>query len=72
MKRLNYISSAENDNSKLAEMLDSLKDDFEYIIAGLEKLDRSGAEASNEGLIIAERFQGNMQDIISEISDSIS
>ena len=73
MKRVNYISSAAGDeNSKLSDMLGSLKDDFDYVVAGLEKLDRTGAEASNEGLIIAERFQTSIQEIIADISEAIS
>lgn len=71
MKRLNKITSADEGTSKLTEALDGLKDDFDYIISGLEKLDRSGAEASNDGLIIAEGLQASLQETIDKIAQSI-
>ena len=58
-------------DSKLSEMLNSLEDDFDYLIAGLEKLDRTGATESNEGLIIAEKFSAALQSAISAISDKM-
>ena len=72
-RKLRYVSSAEGEgDSKLSAVLDELKDDFDYILAGLEKFDRTGAEASNNGLIIAERLQSELQDIISEIGNNVS
>lgn len=71
MKRLSKINAAEEGESKLLDTLDALKDDFEYLIAGLEKLDRSGAESSNNGLIIAEQLQGALQDFINQIADEV-
>ena len=70
MKKLRKITAAEDD-SKLILALDELKDDFDYIMSGLEKLDRSGAEASNSGLIIAENLQAAFQDIIGRIAESL-
>ena len=72
MKKLSKVTSAESDgSSKLMETLDEIKDDFDYIISGLEKLDRSGAEASNSGLIIAEGIQSSFQDVIDEIASNM-
>lgn len=71
MKRLSRINAAAEDASKLQEAISDLKDDFDYILSGLDKLDRSGAEASNEGLIIAENLQSDFQDTISKIADNI-
>lgn len=73
MKKIRrYISAANSsDDSKLMLAIDALKDDFDYIIAGLEKLDRSGAESSNQGLIIAERLQDQFQAVIAEIGDNV-
>lgn len=73
MKRfMKPVTAADEGNSKLLETLDAVKEDFDYIISGLEKLDRSGAEASNQGLIIAEGLQGTLQDVISQIADSVA
>lgn len=72
MKRLRTINAADEGSSKLADTLDALKEDFDFIISGLEKLDRSGAEASNDGLIIAERLSNDFADVVSEIADKMS
>ena len=64
------IKAAEGDDSKLVLALDGLKADFDYIISGLEMLDRSGAEAANNGLIIAEGLQATLQDVIGQIADN--
>ena len=73
MKRIRKpVTAADEGNSKLLETLDAVKEDFDYIISGLEKLDRSGAEASNQGLIIAEGLQSTLQDVISQIADSVA
>lgn len=71
MKRLNRIMSAEED-SKLLDTVDDLKSDFDYIVSGLEKLDRSGAEAQNNGLIIAENLRDTFQNVIANIADDVT
>ena len=58
-------------SEKLDNAIGMLKDDFDFICSGLEKLGRDGAEAGNNALIIAERLSSSLQDIISEISSSI-
>ena len=72
LKKYNKITAAEGDSSKLAEAIDLMKDDFDYILSGLEKLDRSGAEASNQGLVIAERLQTALEDAISDIGEQVA
>jgi len=72
MKRIRRpITAAAEDDSKLVMMMDQLKDDFDYVLAGLEKLDRTGATESNEGLVIAEALSDALQDAISKISDNM-
>lgn len=72
MKRLKKVTAAASaDDSKLLQMFDQLKDDFDYILAGLEKLDRTGATESNEGLVIAEELSDALQSAISQISDKL-
>lgn len=73
MKRLmRPISAASGDDSKLLLAADSLKEDFEFVLSGLERLDRSGAEASNAGLVIAEHLQSAIQSAIAELGDAIA
>lgn len=71
MKRLNRPITAATDDSKLIEMLDILKDDFDYVVSGLEKLDRTGASESNDGLIIAEKLADALQSAVSDIADKL-
>ena len=66
-----YVKAAEDD-SKLVQTIDKLEDDFDYIVASLEKLDRSGAEASNKGLVIAEKLLDTFQQAISQIADVLA
>lgn len=66
------ITAADTEDSKLAEMIDQLKDDFDYALAGFDKLDRTGATESNQGLIIAEQLSDAIQSAIAQISDTIS
>ena len=68
---MKQISAASEGDSKLAAALDAISDDFDYIISGLEKLDRSGAEASNNGLIIAERLNDALQAAIEGIAENL-
>lgn len=71
MKRMKSITAASADDSELILMLDQLKDDFDYVLAGLEKLDRTGNTERNAGLVIAETLSDAIQSAISEISDNI-
>lgn len=65
-------AEADEGNAKLQEMMTSLKDDFDYILSGLDKLDREGATEGNEGLMIAESLSDSLQNIVAEIADKLS
>ncbi len=68
MKR--YIRSAEEPKNEALDIaMGNLKDDFDFIIQGLEKLERSSAEDSRIALEIAEGFSASMQDTIAAISE---
>ncbi len=70
MKR--YISSAEkSEDTRLADMIDQLEDDFDYIISGLEKLDRSGHEIRESGIELANVIGEQLNTITSQIADII-
>lgn len=68
MKR--RIIAAEEDKATQAidDTLATLKDDFDYAISGLEKLSRSGANASNEAMAIAETLGNNIQSTLNAIA----
>lgn len=72
MKKLQRIVSAVEEDERLSTAIDELEDDFDYIISGLEKLGRSGAEASNQALVISENLESTLQDVIARIADVVS
>lgn len=66
------VLAAEESDNTLDTVLDTISDDFDYVIAGLEKLGRTGANATQQALAIAENLDNYIQDIIDQIADSIS
>ena len=58
-------------DEKLAAALSELEDDFDYAIAGIEKLGRSGANQSNDAMMICEDLQSAVQQIIDSIADKL-
>ena len=70
MKRRIY--SAENNDNIFDDELSDLKEDFDYVVSGLEKLSRSGANASQDALAIIENISNDLSASISDIADRIS
>lgn len=70
MKRRVY--SAENNDNIFDDALSDLKEDFDYVVSGLEKLSRSGANASQDALAIIENISNDLSASISDIADRIS
>lgn len=59
-------------DDRLNDSISDLKDDFDFITQGLECLGRRGANATSEGLKIAENLKSGLQDILDQIAQSIS
>ena len=59
-------------DDRLSDSISDLKDDFDFITQGLECLGRRGANATSEGLRIAENLKSGLQDILDQIAQSIS
>ena len=72
MKR-RIITAAENsrEDDRLSSAIDALKDDFDYAISGLEKLQRDGATGTNNALMIAESMSASIQSQLDEIASKI-
>ena len=68
MKR-RIIAATEGD-SKLQDMISDLKDDFDYILSGIERLDRTGS--SGEALTLAEDMSSQFRMLVSDIADKIA
>ena len=65
------ITAAAETESKLQDTISNLKDDFDYLISGLEKLERAGAGPANDALIIAEQFADELNTVVSEIANKL-
>ena len=70
MKKYRKIMAADApEQSQLATLLDQIDDDYDYLVAGLEKLDRSGSAASNAGAEIAQGIADAINNAITQIAD---
>jgi len=70
MKKYTPIVAAEStEPSELSTLLDQIDEDYDYLVAGLEKLDRSDASASDAGVEIAQSISDTINDAISQIAD---
>ena len=65
------IMSAEDISDSLKEKINNIKDDFDYLMSGIEKLGRSGANMSKEAEIIAENLSSSIQDSINDVAAQI-
>ena len=63
-----YIRASEIDD-QLADMLDEIEDDFDYIISGIEKLARMGGTQAKEARTLAANLSSNLESTISQIAD---
>lgn len=69
MKRV-YVKSAEaSEQSKLEALMGTLKDDFDYVMSGLDKLARDGGELENSGTTIAQNLSDQLQVVIQQIAN---
>ena len=69
MKR--YIRAASDSESPLKTSMDELEADFDYIMNGLEKLSRMGADKEKEALSVALELSSMLTEINNEISNLI-
>lgn len=73
MKRIKrkITAAADDISDQLDTQLSTLKDDFDYIIEGLERLGRTGANSSNDARAIAETLQNSLNNCIQSIADKV-
>ena len=68
MKKISK-SASEDLSDKLDETVDILKDDFDYILSGLEMLGRSGNFGTAQD--IASQLSSSLSDFIEEIANNV-
>lgn len=71
MKRIIKSASDDTVNEALQTAINSLKDDFDFILDGFDLLDRRGAESSLEATSIAEKLQSYFAEIIDELASKV-
>ena len=64
-------ASGEDVNEQLEAQISTLKEDFDYILDGLDRLGRTGANSSNDAKAIAETIQNSLNNYIQEIADKV-
>lgn len=72
IKSSTIVGAEDTMDERLDNALSDLKDDFDYIISGLEKLGRNGANSSNSALAISETLSNNLQSVIDSIADAVT
>lgn len=71
-KRYRYITTAESTEASelVQDKLKSIKDDFDYIVDGVDKLSRQGQE-TKDTLAILDRLESSLSEITAEIAKYI-
>lgn len=62
------MGASEGSEDKLGDAISYLKEDFDYILSGLEHLQRQGANGQNDALMIAENISSQLSNCINEIA----
>lgn len=75
MKRLSKVTAAADttDDTRVADKLKQLSDDFDYIQSGIEKMDRASDEfAVNDILAILDELDAGIQNTIETIANKLA
>lgn len=75
IRKLPVRAASEGKNDEVQDIKDiisALEDDFDYLTAGLEKLSRMGANATNAAKAKAGNISKDLQIRISEIADLLT
>ncbi|WP_301003170.1 hypothetical protein [uncultured Duncaniella sp.] len=52
--------------------MDNVSDDFDYLMSGIEKLVRSGPNASQAAAALLENIQSSLDSFISQVADAVT
>lgn len=65
------VTAAENE-SAFDDIVSNIKDDFDYIVEGLETLNRRGTDSSKQAMSIAATISSDLEGYIANIAESIT
>lgn len=65
------VTSAENE-SAFDDIVSNIKDDFDYIVEGLETLNRRGTDSAKQAMSIAATISSDLEGYIANIAESIT
>jgi len=68
---MKYYIRAADEPSALDDCLDNLKDDFDYVMDGLDKLSRTGGDSAKAALSIALSLSDTIENHIEQVSSQI-
>lgn len=66
-----WAAEGEKDNG-LDVVMDNVSDDFDYLMSGIEKLVRSGPNASQAAAALLENIQSSLDSFISQVADAVT
>lgn len=65
------VYAAEDKDSQVSDMISDLKDDFDFILSGLDRLDRQGANGRNDAMMLGENLSSSLEQHINELSSRL-
>lgn len=65
------VFAAEGEDTQVSDMISELKEDFEFVLSSLERLERQGANGKNDALMIGENVNMSLQQHIDEIANKL-
>lgn len=67
---LRKVMAADAAEDALKETIDALNDDFDYILSGIENLNRAGGDSAKSALSIASELSVTLGEYITRIASS--
>lgn len=65
-----YIKTAVEIDENIADGIDKIEADFDYVTSGIEQLSRSGS--NSEAKVIIEAVQNSLKEVITRIGEVVS
>lgn len=70
--RSSAVTAADDADNGLDDLISDVKDDFDYILGGIETLSRYGGESAKSAMSIASNLRVALGDYIAQIADTLT